>query len=336
MGFLKNDGDIIVDAVLTDKGREKLSLGLKIVSQFALGDSEIDYGLYNRNNASGSAYYDLDILKTPIFEPSTFSESALGTKLFSYPSNNLLYLPVFKLNQSSKVSNGLTKIDSTNTQAINVLSTDALITTLTQTVVASDTTMIDGRRNVSTSFVGSLSANQVRSGLTSRFIRVSQGFDNAAATINLGNLEETNFSVYVNRLFLKLVDKNYQYLKEPSLVSSAFSRSQATDVYKLSVKNDPSYFGDVETYQVSNSTSLATDLAASSINQVGKEVQFSLQLSDFVANNPSYYFTTYGQSYTGAIGTSASVTATYISTVIRIVGDNYGFSVDIPIKLFYV
>ena len=63
MGFLDNSGDIILDAVLTDTGRKRLAQGdgsFKI-TKFALGDDEIDYGLYDSNNPSGSAYYDLEI-----------------------------------------------------------------------------------------------------------------------------------------------------------------------------------------------------------------------------------------------------------------------------------
>ena len=47
MAFLDNSGDIILDAVLTDVGRERLARGdgsFKI-AQFALGDEEIDYSL---------------------------------------------------------------------------------------------------------------------------------------------------------------------------------------------------------------------------------------------------------------------------------------------------
>ena len=67
MGFLDNSGDIILDAVLTDTGRMRLAKGdgsFKI-AKFALGDDEINYELYNANHASGSAYYDLEILQTP-------------------------------------------------------------------------------------------------------------------------------------------------------------------------------------------------------------------------------------------------------------------------------
>jgi hypothetical protein len=75
-------------------------------------------------------------------------------------------------------------------------------------------------------------------------------------------------------------------------------------------------------------------LATNSTQQVGKEVQFSLQLSDFIANNPSYYFSTYGSSVSL---TAPIATGTYqaITTFVRVVGDNYGFSVDVPVTLLY-
>ena len=65
MAFLDNSGDIILDAVLTDTGRMRLAKGdgsFKIV-KFALGDDEINYELYDKNNSSGSAYYDLEIMQ---------------------------------------------------------------------------------------------------------------------------------------------------------------------------------------------------------------------------------------------------------------------------------
>ena len=63
MAFLDNSGDIILDAVLTDEGRRRLAEGDGTfrITKFALGDDEIDYGLYNKNHPSGSAYYDLEI-----------------------------------------------------------------------------------------------------------------------------------------------------------------------------------------------------------------------------------------------------------------------------------
>jgi hypothetical protein len=51
---------------------------------------------YDANNPSGSAYYDLDILKTPVFEAFTNNASNMQSKLISISRTNLLYLPVIK------------------------------------------------------------------------------------------------------------------------------------------------------------------------------------------------------------------------------------------------
>ena len=106
MAFLDNSGDIILDAVLTDTGRFRLAKGdgtFKI-AKFAFGDDEIDYQLYRNSNhalgshPSGSAYFDLEILQTPVLEAFTNNTSTLKSKLVSINKTNLLYMPVLRLN----------------------------------------------------------------------------------------------------------------------------------------------------------------------------------------------------------------------------------------------
>ena len=100
MAFLDNSGDIILDAVLTDLGRKRMAEGNFRITQFALGDDEIDYSLYNKDHPSGSAYYDLQILQTPVFEAFTRENSNINYGLLTYDGNNeLLYLPKIVLNQ---------------------------------------------------------------------------------------------------------------------------------------------------------------------------------------------------------------------------------------------
>ena len=101
MGFLDNSGDIILDAVLTDHGRKLLAKGDGSfqITKFALADDEINYTLYNATHASGSAYYDVEILQTPVLEAFTDNAGSVKSKLISYSSLNLLYLPVIKINQ---------------------------------------------------------------------------------------------------------------------------------------------------------------------------------------------------------------------------------------------
>jgi len=113
MAFLDNSGDIILDAVLTDTGRMRLAKGdgsFRIV-KFALGDDEINYELFNKDHASGSAYYDLEVMQTPVLEAFTDNAASMKSKLVSIPRNNLLYLPVVKLNEGGGTGN--TTRDST-------------------------------------------------------------------------------------------------------------------------------------------------------------------------------------------------------------------------------
>jgi len=96
MSFLDNAGDIILDAVLTDLGRKRLAEGNGKfrISKFAFGDDEIDYGLYDKNASGGSAYFDINILQTPVLEAMTNNMSSMKSRLISYAENDLLYLPV--------------------------------------------------------------------------------------------------------------------------------------------------------------------------------------------------------------------------------------------------
>ena len=99
MAFLDNSGDIILDAVLTDTGRFRLAKGdgsFKI-AKFAFGDDEVNYELYDKEHASGSAYFDLEILQTPVLEAFTNNMSSMKSKLISLPRTNLLYLPILLL-----------------------------------------------------------------------------------------------------------------------------------------------------------------------------------------------------------------------------------------------
>ena len=111
MAFLDNSGDIILDAVLTDLGRERMARGTFAISKFALGDEEINYALYNGSHPSGSAYYDLDILKTPVLESFTSDQSIMKSRLISLSRDNILYMPIMKLNKQYNACKAVTSGD---------------------------------------------------------------------------------------------------------------------------------------------------------------------------------------------------------------------------------
>jgi hypothetical protein len=82
--IVEQNGDRVVDAILTPQGRAKLALGQKLdISYFSLSDDQIDYTLYNSASAGGSDYYDNAIVNLPILEPVFNELQPIKYNLFS-------------------------------------------------------------------------------------------------------------------------------------------------------------------------------------------------------------------------------------------------------------
>jgi hypothetical protein len=86
MGYL-NNSSVTVDAILTIKGRELLARGAGDfnITQFALGDDEVDYSLWNSDHPLGTAYYGAIIEGMPIIEAIPDETQALKYKLITLP-----------------------------------------------------------------------------------------------------------------------------------------------------------------------------------------------------------------------------------------------------------
>lgn len=184
MGILDNSGDIILDAVLTDTGRERLAKGdgsFRVV-KFALGDDEIDYGLYNSSHVSGSSYYDQDIMQTLVFEAFTNNASVMNSKLITNPRANLLYLPVLKINENLTPRN----------------SGDNLW------IVASNADTFTDEFSTPGNTVGVLSPDSV-----GNHIRVDQGLDTTEIppAFGIGDLIETQYVIRIDNRFGKIVSR---------------------------------------------------------------------------------------------------------------------------------
>jgi len=73
-----------LDAILTKKGRELLSTGGNFeVTQFALGDDEIDYSLWDASHTQGTDYYGAVIENLPALEPFNDPSEIMKYKLVS-------------------------------------------------------------------------------------------------------------------------------------------------------------------------------------------------------------------------------------------------------------
>jgi hypothetical protein len=86
MSYLSSTS-VVVDAILTTKGRELLARndGSFRITQFSLSDDEVDYTLYNPSHPSGSAFYGEAIEAMPIIQAYPNDMEIMKYKLITLP-----------------------------------------------------------------------------------------------------------------------------------------------------------------------------------------------------------------------------------------------------------
>jgi len=86
MAYLNNTS-VVIDAILTKKGRELLARndGSFQITQFSLADDEVDYSLYNPYHPSGSAFYGEAIQAMPIIQAYPEDQEIMKYKLLTLP-----------------------------------------------------------------------------------------------------------------------------------------------------------------------------------------------------------------------------------------------------------
>lgn len=312
MAFLDNSGDIILDAVLTDAGRKRLAKGdgsFRIV-KFALGDDEINYALYQNSNhtdgahPSGSAYYDLEIMQTPILEAFTNNTSTMKSHLMSLPRTNLLYLPVIRVNN----------LESTSTMTDGTPAGPPSGTFLVAVDEATETALKTAA-GTSDPFDGLLFGE--RPGLRDNMIRLDQGLDTTEISPEFtldSDLVETQYIVKIDNRFGNICNS------DGSLASVSFIDDDNIASYYLSLSSDTDY--------VSENT--ATDaLVGSQIisGPRGTTLKFKIN-SSIELNTSTHLFTELG----GSTMTVDAVNYNFIDTNIRVTGATTGFSVDVPVR----
>jgi len=138
MGYLDNSS-VTIDAILTVKGRELLAQGEGKfnITQFALGDDEIDYTLWNTNHPLGTAYYGVIIDNMPILEAVPDETQALRSKLVTLPKGSQR-IPVVNIGTTtvslSNNENAVIKPQTMNIAGAN--------TTMGYTAIVSDSTLL--------------------------------------------------------------------------------------------------------------------------------------------------------------------------------------------------
>ena len=314
MGFLDNSGDIILDAVLTDTGRFRLAKGDGSfrIAKFAFGDDEINYGLYDKNNASGSAYYDLEILQSPVFEAFTNNTSLMKSKLISIPRTNLLYLPIIKLRDQQNLPS-------------------SLYASLNNYVVAVDeATQGSGNDDGTRAFQSaegapsSESANGILGGFapaqSPNHVEVHQGLDTEEIpptfTID-SDLRETQYIVEIDNRLGTIVDPT---TGTPTPVSFVDDDNVAS--YFITQATEPSYvIADIGTNNFPADSSIR--------GPRGTGLRFKIKASIELATS-TFLFTKLGSTMTDGSDTPRNFR--FIDTIIRITGATTGYRIDIPVR----
>ncbi len=138
MGFLDHStNNIIVDAVLTDIGRQQLAAndGSFRISQFALGDDEIDYGLIKKFGRNvGQEKIEKN---TPVMEALTRSNLGLKYRLVSVANSYLVNFPTIALSPHENVTDGVVNLQYQSGTAADRRAT------LTFTVTPQESSTID-------------------------------------------------------------------------------------------------------------------------------------------------------------------------------------------------
>ena len=299
MAFLDNSGDIILDAVLTDTGRFRLAKGdgsFKI-AKFALGDDEINYELYNRTHSSGSAYYDLEILRSPVLEAFTNNASSMKSKLITIPRNNLLYLPTLALNEVAEGNN-------TSKHSSNMF------------IVAVDTATFNTIGTVNNSAVAGIINGETLVGGAK--VRIDQGLNTTDLSPSLNidsDLYETQYVIELDNRLGKLASTagnvaSVSYIDDDSIAS--YFLTEGTDSSFIR-KNDEDPGNDSpNTQAISGPRGTILEL----------KIESSTEL-----NTSDYFFDT--------IGSTASISGTtckIIDTLVRVQGATTGASLDIPVR----
>ena len=320
MGFLDNSGDIILDAVLTDAGRKRLARGDGTfkVTKYAFGDDEIDYGKYDPNHISGSAYYDLEILQTPVLEAFTNNRSSMQRKLMSVTNNNLLFLPVIVVNEVKSFTGRPSDGPATGSYVVGVDSTT--IQELSVTALADQ--LIDGSRT----------QGQKQD---SPHIRVDQGLDtdklSADTQIN-AELREDQYLIQIDHRLGRIWDINGGNVSSPAFIDD----DQVASYYVTKAVGKYVINCSVGALSDSGDPSKDTGGVGGIGNEVikgprGTKLRFGI-LSSPDLRSSTYLFTTLG-STVEYVGGSGTVKTYYIlDTTIKATGVTTGYSLDLPVR----
>ena len=308
MAFQDNSGDIILDVVLTDYGRQMLAMGNNKFSivKFALGDDEVNYSLFD--TASTTALQDLAILQTPILEAFTNNMSSMKSKLISLPNQNLLYLPILHINEVANTS------VKSHSQGNFVVCVDQN-TTDDRPLNRTDSIAYDSNGDPREGFIHGVSTDDRGS-----YIKIDAGIDTTDITEIDSSLIETEFSIEIDSRLGSIVDKNGKIFLSPTAIDDDYI---ATYIIRKK-PNSPFVFTPSQEALLASSSPIDGPIASS--------LEFKIRSSQELRSS-DFLFNRIGSTENYSNRTSAGTTSTkIIDSIVRVTGLTTGYSLDIPVR----
>lgn len=326
MGFLDNSGDIILDAVLTDLGRERMARGdgsFKI-SKFAASDDEIDYDKYDRNNSSGSAYYDLEILKTPILEAFTDNSGQLQSKLVTIARNDHLYLPIMKLVDGTIDSGDINSQNATLSDDNVFYVTTDLATSIVQGSGTGNKELYTRKGVIRGD--GILTTNKNTS-----VIVIDQGLDTTnlpqSTSLDL-DLRETQYIIEIDDRLGKI--ENPPTSKSNALLDVNFVDDDRIASYFVSLGTNSNFVKNISKPNAATGDTTAVSVI---VGPLGTRLLFAIRASTELRSSDTL-FDRLGSSKSSLSldGFTYSDTFKYIDTIVRVTGVTTGYRLDVPVR----
>jgi len=311
MGFQDNSGDIILDAVLTDEGRRRLARGDGgfSITKFALGDEEINYGLYDIT--ATTAYQDLAILQTPILEAFTNNTSTMKTKLVTLTDNNTFYLPVLKLNENSQAGTAM------HSDGHYVIAVDGNSEDNSGAITATTAIGVDSAGNMNPGIIWGAKITT-----PSTHIRVDAGLDTnqiPPSTPIESYAAETAYIVEMDNRLGYIVSKDGAIQKSPDAIDddniATYSFTSAGMGFVLNNSN----------------TSVSSDQVIAGPRSTF--IRFKIASAANLRQS-NYLFTLLGGSDYRLPDANGDTNADkkYIDSIVKVTGLTTGYSVDIPVR----
>jgi hypothetical protein len=207
MGFLDHStNNIILDAVLTDTGRQFLSRnnGDFTLTKFALGDDEVNYSIIQKYGRTvGREKIEKN---TPIFEALTNQAHSQKYRLISVSNPNLVRLPSFTYSGDAASSGGVVTLYTVSTSGkptsskIN-LEQNVLNETLIDVELRDQTFIVDVPNLFLLVDAGNKSPNNIDNQQRAYYTLTKSGTNSIAGStlifsINAKSLTQTVFDVY--------------------------------------------------------------------------------------------------------------------------------------------